>query len=796
VFTNADAQVSFAKANGMHVRGHTLVWHNQTPAWVFLDANNQPMTATPANQALLTQRMQNHIQQVMTHFGNDVPIWDVVNEAIDPSQPDGYRRSPWFNVLGKQFIDIAFQAARAANPTAKLYINDFDTTNPPKRDALLAVVRDLKSRGIPIDGVGHQMHNNIEYPPVQTIIDSINMFDTTGVEQSVTELDYSIYSGSPQFSTPFTSYTDIPASRHTLVGYSFRNFLQAIESTGKIVSVTIWGTSDDKSWLTSSTKVDAPLLFDTSLQKKPAYWAFVDPLQLAGADLSSSMTAAAMSVPAGQAVAYTITVNNNADVNQPSFAPTDDDLPATNVSLTTAVPAHTTFQSLTVPAGWNCTTPAVGGTGPITCTMPSLAAGGTAAFALTVSVADCSAANGSAITASANVTSATADPNPAPNNASSATIQVSNAAPVITANGPLDATAECATSYTDQGATATDSCEGAVAVGTTSTVDIGHVGNYSVTYTAADQAGNQASPVVRSVHVADTTVPVVTVTGPSPIMLECATAFIDMGATAADSCVGALSVSTSGTVNAGAPGSYTLGYSATDPSGNTGTASRVVNVSDTIAPVVMVLGANPATVECGTAFADPGAAAADSCAGALPVMTSGAVNTGAPGSYTLGYAATDPSGNTGAASRVVTVRDTTAPTITVVAPITMDPPNHKYHAFAMADLVSAVTDGCGAGVGIASVVITKVTSDEPDNSCGDGDTLHDIVIGSDCRSVQLRSERQGGGNGRVYTIYLHVVDAAGNRSNATVKAMVPANGSGKHPAVDDGPHQTVTSSCQ
>src|SRR6185369_4698115 len=163
---------------------------------------------------------------------------------------------------------------------------------------------------------------------------------------------------------------------------------QAIESTGKIVSVTIWWTSDDKSWLTSSTKVDAPLLFDTSLKKKPAYWAFVDPLQLAGADLSSSMTAAAMSVPAGQAVAYTITVNNNVDVNQPSFAPTDDDLPAANVSLTTAVPAHTTFQSLTVPAGWTCSTPAVGGTGSITCTMPSLAAGGTAAFALTVSLAD------------------------------------------------------------------------------------------------------------------------------------------------------------------------------------------------------------------------------------------------------------------------------------------------------------------------------------------------------------------------------------------------------------------------
>ena len=657
-FTNADAQVAFAKANNMHVRGHTLVWHNQTPAWVFNDAMGNPMTATPANQALLTQRIQNHIHAVMTHFGNDVPIWDVVNEAIDPSQPDGYRRSPWFNVLGPQYIDIAFQAARAANPTAKLYINDFDTTNPTKRDALLAVVRDLESRGVPIDGVGHQMHNNIEYPPVQTIIDSIDMFGTVpGIEQSVTELDYSIYSGSSP--TPFTSYTDIPASRHTLVGYSYRDFLQAIESTGKIVSLTIWGTSDDKSWLTSSTKVDAPLLFDPSLNKTPAYWAFVDPLQLAGADLSTSMTAAGMSVPAGQAAVYAITVTNNVDIDQPSFAPTDDDLPAANVSLTTAVPAHTTFQSLTAPEGWSCATPPVGGTGSITCTMPSLPAGGTGAFALTVALTDCSAANGSAIVASANVASATPDPNPAPNNASSATIQVSNAAPVITASGALDTTVECATSYTDAGATAADACEGPVAVGSTSTVDVGRVGNYSVIYTAADRAGGQATPVVRSVHVGDHT----------------------------------------------------------------------------------------------------------------------------------------------------------APTITVVAPISLSPPDHKLHRFAIADLVRRAIDGCSS-VGIADVKITKVTSDErDDDACREHDggddhdaddhhecrhgheaPAHDIAIGSDCRSVVLSAERDGDGNGRVYTIFVHVTDVAGNRAGAVVKVMVPRNPHSPT-AIDDGPKVTVSSSC-
>src|SRR5262249_1090724 len=192
------------------------------------------------------------------------------NEPVDPAKAAGYRRSPWFNIIGPQYIEIALQAARAANPTAKLYINDFDTTNPAHRDPLLAIVRDLKSRGVPLDGFGHQMHNNIQYPPVQTVFDAINLFDTTGVEQSITEMDVSIYSFTPP--TIFPSMPAIPASLSAQVGYSYLGYVQALKQLhGKLASVTIWGTSDDKSWLTRSTKVDAPLLFDTSFKKKPAY---------------------------------------------------------------------------------------------------------------------------------------------------------------------------------------------------------------------------------------------------------------------------------------------------------------------------------------------------------------------------------------------------------------------------------------------------------------------------------------------------------------------------------------------
>src|SRR6185369_7542806 len=187
-----------------------------------------------------------------------------------------------------------------------------------------------------------------------------------------------------------------------------------------------------------------------------------------------------------------------------------------------------------------------------------------------------------------------------------------------------------------------------------STVNVSTVGTYAVTYDATDHAGGHAAPAVRTVHVTDTTPPTVTALGASPALVECATAFVDPGATATDSCAGALSVTVSGAVDVGTPGSYALAYTAADPSGNSAAAARLVTVADSTAPVITVAGANPARVECATAFTDPGASATDSCAGPLPVTASGAANVAVPGSYTIGYTAADPSGNTASASRAVT----------------------------------------------------------------------------------------------------------------------------------------------
>jgi uncharacterized repeat protein (TIGR01451 family) len=236
------------------------------------------------------------------------------------------------------------------------------------------------------------------------------------------------------------------------------------------------------------------------------------------------------------------------------------------------------------------------------------------------------------------------------------TVTVADAtAPVITLNGPAATTVECHNSFADPGATASDNCGGSVAVTAGGSVNVNVPGTYTVTYNATDAAGNAAAPVTRTVTVVDTTQPTVSLNGPADVTVECHTSYTDAGASATDSCAGALPVSVSGSVNVNAVGDYTLTYTATDASGNTGTATRVVHVRDTTAPAVTVNGANPMTVAHGSAFVDPGATASDSCGGPLPVSVSGSVNTGVIGTYTLTYSATDASGNTGTATRTVFV---------------------------------------------------------------------------------------------------------------------------------------------
>jgi endo-1,4-beta-xylanase len=273
-FAPADALVDFAKSHHMRVRGHTLCWHKQVPAWVFQDSNGKEMTPSPENKALLLRRLENHIRAVVSRYKKDVYAWDVVNEVIDPEQPDGFRNSPWFLITGTDYIDVAFRVAHEVDPEARLYINDYNTTDLRKRTWLYQLVGDLRKRGVPLDGAGHQMHSNIQAPSAAEVIITINLFSALGVDNQVTELDVSVY-------TDQTSrYAAIPEELLQQQASQYRDYFAAFRKLkGKISSVTLWGQADDHTWKKGFPiqRLDLPLLFDEHLQAKPAYWAIADP---------------------------------------------------------------------------------------------------------------------------------------------------------------------------------------------------------------------------------------------------------------------------------------------------------------------------------------------------------------------------------------------------------------------------------------------------------------------------------------------------------------------------------------
>jgi len=270
-FAVVDQLIEDAEKRGMKVIGHTLVWHNQTPAWVFQDEGGNPV-----DRDTLLARMKEHIDTVVSRYGSRIKGWDVVNEAV---ADDGQmRQSPWFQITGFEFIERAFEWAAQACPDVELYYNDYGLADPKKRRGALDLVRRLQDKGIRIDGVGIQGHFDIENPSIADVRQAIEDFAALGVKVMITELDLSVYPWSERRNL-YAGGLPEDVSRKQAQRYAelfrlFREYNQVIDR------VTFWGITDSTSWKNNFPVVgrtDHPLLWDREGQPKPAFWAVLDP---------------------------------------------------------------------------------------------------------------------------------------------------------------------------------------------------------------------------------------------------------------------------------------------------------------------------------------------------------------------------------------------------------------------------------------------------------------------------------------------------------------------------------------
>ena len=280
-FSRADALIAFAQAHGIGVRGHNLVWHQTAPDWFFAGDTSDKA----AYQAKVRRRLETYVHDVVTHFKGKVYCWDVINECTSDSASDVYRQSPWFKALGPDYIVYALKAARAADPDAALFINDYDTEHDEKRGRLLQIVRTARAAGAPLDGVGHQMHINTLSPSPAMVHRALTDVEGLGLINHVTELDVSIYPDPGScFADRSTCLPSLrphdPRLREALMDQArqYRAMFKVFEAHPSVKSVTFWGIADNHTWLDTFpvTRLNLPLLFAPGGQPKPAYWAVVD----------------------------------------------------------------------------------------------------------------------------------------------------------------------------------------------------------------------------------------------------------------------------------------------------------------------------------------------------------------------------------------------------------------------------------------------------------------------------------------------------------------------------------------
>jgi endo-1,4-beta-xylanase len=279
-FAAPDRFVAFGDAHRMFMVGHTLVWHNQTPAWVFQDASGKPV-----DRETLLQRMHDHIQTVVGRYQGRIRGWDVVNEALNE---DGtLRQTPWLKIIGEDYLVKAFQFAHEADPGAELYYNDYSLENEPKRNGAVALIQKLQAAGVPIAAVGVQGHDKMDWPTVAQEESTIVAFGQLGVKVCITELDIDVLPPASQHRgaditlnvqlreslNPYAK--GLPDSVQQALAQRYADLFGVyLKHRDTVSRVTFWGVTDGDSWLNNwpvRGRTSYPLLFDRNGQPKPAF---------------------------------------------------------------------------------------------------------------------------------------------------------------------------------------------------------------------------------------------------------------------------------------------------------------------------------------------------------------------------------------------------------------------------------------------------------------------------------------------------------------------------------------------
>ncbi len=283
-FAAADRYVAFGEKYRMFIIGHTLVWHNQTPDWVFKDDKGNFVSRDE-----LLKRMREHIQTVVGRYKGRIRGWDVVNEALND---DGtLRQSPWLKIIGADFVAKAFQYAHEADPNAELYYNDYSLENEAKRRGAIALIKRLQAEGIPIKAVGLQGHDSLTFPTLDQQDATISEFAKLGIKVNITEFDISVLPDPEGFSgdevtLDFAIREKLNPYQKSLPGKVQKNLAERyaklfgifLKHRSDISRVTFWNVTDGDSWLNNFPvrgRTNYPLLFDRQGKPKPAFDAVI-----------------------------------------------------------------------------------------------------------------------------------------------------------------------------------------------------------------------------------------------------------------------------------------------------------------------------------------------------------------------------------------------------------------------------------------------------------------------------------------------------------------------------------------